>query len=209
MENVFFTLDRVASSLGLWLNRLKSACERHDIKESYKALHFFEKQLIFASTLKLKEVVPEDKPQGRFTPSHKYCSCCGQRRGVAPLNCSTGIDEIVQIECYKQITREPGCCFEMSPQLIAHAGVYRNGGTSSDQYVCTDCLTLGLRILRDQINDLANQASSPVQLSGNSNRNRVLGAESYRTGKHLTTATSAKPGQTGHTPRQCSEKPQN
>jgi hypothetical protein len=158
MENVFFTLDRVASSLGLWLNRLKSACERHDIKESYKALHFFEKQLIFASTLKLKEVVPEDKPQGRFTPSHKYCSCCGQRRGVAPLNCSTGIDEIVQIECYKQITREPGCCFEMSPQLIAHAGVYRNGGTSSDQYVCTDCLTLGLRILRDQINDVLGES---------------------------------------------------
>lgn len=162
MNNVFFTLDGAASRLGYWVNKLKAACERHDAKASYESLHFIEKQLVFAETLKLKEVVPEEKPEGRYVPSHKFCSCCGQRRGIAPLNDSTGVDDIVTIEHYKQITREPGCIFEMSPQLIAHAGVYRNGGTSDGQYVCTDCLTLGLRVLRDRINEVLGEPGIPV-----------------------------------------------
>jgi len=158
-ENKFFTLDRVAGNIHFWQQKLTAACEANDEKAAYEALHFLEKSMVFASTLKLSPA-PDATPEAgvKWQHEHKYCRCCGAWRGVAPLNCSTGIHEVIDIRHYKPMQRGEGRIYEMSPGLLANASVYRNGGTSEDQYICSDCLTMGLRHVRDRLNEILNES---------------------------------------------------
>ncbi|AHB08381.2 hypothetical protein U875_09530 [Pandoraea pnomenusa 3kgm] len=42
--------------------------------------------------------------------------------------------------------RGDGRMYEMSPQLIVHVGVYRNGGgAATGEHICNDCLLVGIR----------------------------------------------------------------
>lgn len=75
-----------------------------------------------------------------------YCSCCGALRGVAPRGQDYSLHDIVRVADHRPMQRGDGRMFEMSPQLIVHVGVYRNGGgAATDEHVCNDCLMVGIR----------------------------------------------------------------
>lgn len=159
IENKFFVLDEAAGRIQYWQQKLSAACEANDEKAAYEALHFIEKTLIFASGLKLSPAPDATPTDGaKYQQSHKYCACCGAWRGIAPLNCSTGIHDVLSIRKYKLMERGQGRIYETSPSLQVGASVYRNGGSSEDQYVCRDCLTMGLRYVRDRLNEILDES---------------------------------------------------
>lgn len=75
-----------------------------------------------------------------------YCSCCGALRGLSARNQSYSLHDIVQVADHRPIQRGDGRLFEMSPQIIVHVSVYRNGGgAATDEHICNDCLLVGIR----------------------------------------------------------------
>ena len=79
--------------------------------------------------------------------SRSYCHCCGAPRGISTPQESYSLHDILVIGEHREIQRHPGQMFEMSPQLIVHVGVYRNGGGTArnSEHICNDCLLVGIR----------------------------------------------------------------
>lgn len=88
-----------------------------------------------------------------------YCSCCGALRGLSARKDSYSLHDIVPVVDHRPMQRGDGRLFEQSPQLIVHVGVYRNGGgASTDEYVCNDCLMVGIRHALANLQALAGTA---------------------------------------------------
>jgi len=79
-----------------------------------------------------------------FVPRTEYCWTCGASRGIATLRCSIGFNEVIKVGDHRELQRPRGVTYEQCPQLIVNVGVWRNGGSSEDQYICDPCLHLGL-----------------------------------------------------------------
>lgn len=85
-----------------------------------------------------------------------YCSCCGALRGLSARNQAYNLHDIVPVEPHRPMQRDDGRVFEMSPQLIVHIGVYRNGGgASTDEHICNDCLMVGIRHALEALQKIA------------------------------------------------------
>jgi hypothetical protein len=80
-----------------------------------------------------------------------HCWTCGRPRGVAVRRASGSIDLLVPVPCYPGPNSQP--CQQYN-DMICHAGVYRNGGTNGHTHLCDDCLRLGLRALRAEIDTM-------------------------------------------------------
>lgn len=93
-----------------------------------------------------------------------YCCCCGALRGLSARNQAYSLHDIVPVEPHRPMQRGDGRLFELSPQLIVHVGVYRNGGGSADEHICNDCLMVGIRHALETLQKLVPTApaSQPV-----------------------------------------------
>lgn len=85
-----------------------------------------------------------------------HCSNCGKRRRP--------------VETPRKSWRfDPGCpitprsegddvaAVEICAQLIIHAHIYRNGGAGDDTHLCDDCLRVGLRIIKAEVDRLLDE----------------------------------------------------
>ena len=83
----------------------------------------------------------------------KFCATCGkprvgleQRRESWSINCQT-----VLVPRPKD---ESLCPWQITNDLIISANVYRNGGCSEDTHLCDDCLRIGLRAIKLEVDRL-------------------------------------------------------
>ena len=83
----------------------------------------------------------------------RYCATCGKPRGPLEdrreswgLRCPTA-----KVPLPSDSTQKPWQCLN---DLIISAAVYRNGGTSDDCHPCDDCLRIGLRAIKTEIDRL-------------------------------------------------------
>ncbi|MCU7934159.1 MAG: hypothetical protein KZQ99_04670 [Candidatus Thiodiazotropha sp. (ex Dulcina madagascariensis)] len=90
----------------------------------------------------------------RQLQKHEYCHTCGAVRSLAAYRDSISIHDIINMDKHREIQRGDGRMYEMSPQLIVHVGIWRNGGSDGRMFICDDCLRVGLRYARDRINGL-------------------------------------------------------
>lgn len=78
----------------------------------------------------------------------QFCATCGTKRTpIQQRRESWGWTRIIVVDEHKAVSG----AWEQSPQLIASAAVYRNGGTSDDCHLCDECLLIGLRALKETI----------------------------------------------------------
>jgi len=78
-------------------------------------------------------------------PRSSYCCTCGEPRGVAPVRASLSLCATVPVWEHKWLKRPKGFFYERQPELVVTVNVWRNGGSSGTDYICDDCLMLGLR----------------------------------------------------------------
>ncbi len=84
-----------------------------------------------------------------------YCQCCGAPRGLAAPRAALSIHDLLFVKDHKDVAHPAGFIVEQSPQLIASLQVYRNGGgLEGREHICDDCLLIGLRHIRQQIDAL-------------------------------------------------------
>ncbi len=80
------------------------------------------------------------------------CATCGRPRGLSPLRGSWGLHLKPPIV---PRTGDPSDKpAQITNDLICAASVYRNGGAGPDTHMCDDCLSIALRALKVQIDDL-------------------------------------------------------
>ena len=89
-----------------------------------------------------------------------FCATCGQPRGLSPLRHSWGLG------CPTVIvprTDEPGHHpWQITNDLIYNAGVWRNGGTNEETHLCNDCLRIGLRAIKLEVDELLKSVSEEI-----------------------------------------------
>lgn len=82
---------------------------------------------------------------------HERCSTCGRKRGLSPRRESWGITKLPLVPR----TNDPeDKAWQVTNDLICHAGVYRNGGTSEDSHLCDECLRIGLLAIKLEVDRL-------------------------------------------------------
>jgi len=82
-----------------------------------------------------------------------FCSTCGKPRGtLEPRRESWGLDcRTAMVPRSDDPTMKP---WQISNDLIFNAAVWRNGGTSEESHLCDDCLRIGLRAIKLEVDRL-------------------------------------------------------
>lgn len=98
----------------------------------------------------------------------QFCCTCGRPRGISPVRDSLRIYGSVHVGDTRELLRPTGFNYEESPVLLVHVDVWRNGGTSPDQFICDGCLLLGVRRAYDKLARLL-QAAGQLPAAQDSN----------------------------------------
>jgi hypothetical protein len=94
-----------------------------------------------------------DPTDGRLMPGSihprgdqrgQFCCLCGEPRKVGePMRDGIGNHDCITMAEHREL--KPGR-WEVSPQLMAHVGLWRNGGTAPGQtHICDGCTVVGLQ----------------------------------------------------------------
>lgn len=87
------------------------------------------------------------------------CQCGAIRKPTQQPVESFGDNDVIVMERHRQIT--PVSCNEISPQLIANFGVWRNGGTDFGRtHICDACIVVGLKNIKARVDAAIEQLSA-------------------------------------------------
>ena len=80
------------------------------------------------------------------------CATCGKKRGpLEQRRDSWSIKGLpAMVPRRDDVDGKP---WQQTNDLIIHAAVYRNGGTSDDCHLCDDCLRIGLRKIKAEVDE--------------------------------------------------------
>lgn len=84
-----------------------------------------------------------------MTDRSKHCAACGQaRKPLEQRRGSWGTKIPTRLVPRDEAKGKP---WQVVNDLIVHAGVYRNGGTNESTHLCDDCLRIGLRAIKAEV----------------------------------------------------------
>ncbi len=105
--------------------------------------------------------------------NNNYCCQCGKpRRNLTePLRDALFIDDLIStLQHRKQHPDLPAGTNEISPQMIAHWGVRRNGGTDEQMHICDGCLLLAVRAIHKSVSSVLAELDSVVNGAARSSK---------------------------------------
>ena len=82
---------------------------------------------------------------------HERCHTCGTPRGLSVQRKSWRLDECALVPRTGDKDHKPA---QMVNDLIVYAGVYRNGSTCDETHLCDECLKVGLRLIKNEVDKL-------------------------------------------------------
>lgn len=90
-----------------------------------------------------------------------FCTTCGVR--LSPLQTRRGgfsFNRLEQVRRHRTVTPNPvlGVFIEQEPSLCLHVNIWRSGGSADD--VCDECVKVGARILRDELDAILGTPAS-------------------------------------------------